>query len=217
MGFTKPTTRDRKNPHPWLRVRVLTGTGAGCPEKPQGSPLQSLVSWALGMFLNVLFSLYYQFFTTRLSTNTATINSPIATTITPYPTPTRAWDTSVFQAPGTTTIRVVHGSHSWAIFGLFSNSFLGSTLHCPTCPIGIRQTLAEKKNLPDFAGVWWSLPDSNRICWTPNWTAMPGQLGCCRLGLGFGFRFGLGLGLGVREVYICCFQQSQQLSWLSPG
>ena len=44
MGFTKPTTRDCKNPHPWLRVRVLTGTGAGCPEKPQGSPLQSLYS-----------------------------------------------------------------------------------------------------------------------------------------------------------------------------
>ena len=22
MGFTKPTTRDRKNPHPWLRVWV---------------------------------------------------------------------------------------------------------------------------------------------------------------------------------------------------
>ena len=42
MGFTKPTTHDHKNPHPWLRVRVLTGTGAGCPEKPQGSPLQSL-------------------------------------------------------------------------------------------------------------------------------------------------------------------------------
>ena len=42
MGFTKPTTRDRKKPHPWLRVWVLTGTGAGCPEKPQGSPLQSL-------------------------------------------------------------------------------------------------------------------------------------------------------------------------------
>ena len=44
MGFTKPTTRDRKNPHPWLRVWVLTGTGAGCPEKPQGSLLQSLMT-----------------------------------------------------------------------------------------------------------------------------------------------------------------------------
>ena len=26
-----------------------------------------------------------------------------------------------------------------------------STLHCFTCPIGIRRTLAEKKILPDFA------------------------------------------------------------------
>jgi hypothetical protein len=42
MGFIKTRTRARQNPHPWLRVRVYTGTGAGCPEKPQGGPQHSL-------------------------------------------------------------------------------------------------------------------------------------------------------------------------------
>ena len=31
------------NPHPWTRVWVSTGRGAGCPEKPQGSPPHSLL------------------------------------------------------------------------------------------------------------------------------------------------------------------------------
>ena len=42
LGFTKPTPRTRENPHPWLRVWVSTGTGAGCPGKPQGCPSHSL-------------------------------------------------------------------------------------------------------------------------------------------------------------------------------
>ena len=42
QSCSKPLTRTRQNPHPWLRVRVSTGTGAGCPGKPQGSPCHSL-------------------------------------------------------------------------------------------------------------------------------------------------------------------------------
>ena len=42
MGIIKPATRTHQNPGPWLQVRVLTGTGAGCSGKPQGSPLRSL-------------------------------------------------------------------------------------------------------------------------------------------------------------------------------
>jgi hypothetical protein len=42
MCYIKPATRTRKNPYPWLRVRVSTGTGAGCPKKPQGGPRHSL-------------------------------------------------------------------------------------------------------------------------------------------------------------------------------
>ena len=42
-GFCKTYTRTCQNPHPWMRVRVLTGTGAGCPGKPQGSPWHSLL------------------------------------------------------------------------------------------------------------------------------------------------------------------------------
>ena len=37
-GFRKPTTHTNENPRPWMRVRVLTGTGAGYSGKPQGSP-----------------------------------------------------------------------------------------------------------------------------------------------------------------------------------
>ena len=36
-------TKSHKNPYPWPGVRVLRGTGAGCPGKPQGCPRQSLV------------------------------------------------------------------------------------------------------------------------------------------------------------------------------
>src|ERR1700678_2024017 len=42
MGYTQPMTRMYQNPYPCVRVRVLTGTGTGCPEKPQGSPCHSL-------------------------------------------------------------------------------------------------------------------------------------------------------------------------------
>src|SRR5271168_3929350 len=42
MGYTQPMTRMYQNPYPGVRVRVLTGTGTGCPEKPQGSPCHSL-------------------------------------------------------------------------------------------------------------------------------------------------------------------------------
>ena len=41
-GFYKTRTRSRRNPHPWLRVRVSRGTGAGFPGKPQGCPCQTL-------------------------------------------------------------------------------------------------------------------------------------------------------------------------------
>src|ERR1700678_3152643 len=44
MGYTQPMTRMYQNPYPCVRVRVLTGTGTGCPEKPQGSPCHSLAS-----------------------------------------------------------------------------------------------------------------------------------------------------------------------------
>ena len=43
VGLRKPTTRTRENPHLRSRVWVSTGTGAGCPEKPQGSPSHSLL------------------------------------------------------------------------------------------------------------------------------------------------------------------------------
>src|ERR1700678_1642942 len=43
MGYTQPMTRMYQNPYPCVRVRVLTGTGTGCPEKPQGSPCHSLI------------------------------------------------------------------------------------------------------------------------------------------------------------------------------
>ena len=42
MGIIKTATRTRQNPGPWLRVRVLMGTGAGCSGKPQGSLSRSL-------------------------------------------------------------------------------------------------------------------------------------------------------------------------------
>ena len=42
MGYTQPMARTYQNPCPWTRVRVLTGTGMGCSEKPQGSPCPSL-------------------------------------------------------------------------------------------------------------------------------------------------------------------------------
>ena len=42
VGFRKPMTRARENPCPRLRAWVLTGTGAGCMGKPQGSPSYSL-------------------------------------------------------------------------------------------------------------------------------------------------------------------------------
>ena len=38
LGFRKPTTCTNVNPRPWMRVRVLTGMGAGYSGKPQGSP-----------------------------------------------------------------------------------------------------------------------------------------------------------------------------------
>jgi len=38
MGYTQPLTRSYKNPYTSVRVRVLTGMGMGCREKPQGSP-----------------------------------------------------------------------------------------------------------------------------------------------------------------------------------
>ena len=47
QSCSKPLTRTRQNPHPWLRVRVSTGTGAGCPGKPQGSPSHSLMIAAM--------------------------------------------------------------------------------------------------------------------------------------------------------------------------
>src|ERR1700678_3135609 len=43
VGYTQPMTRTYQNPYPCVWVRVLTGTGTGCPEKPQGSPCHSLV------------------------------------------------------------------------------------------------------------------------------------------------------------------------------
>src|ERR1700678_1492721 len=42
VGYTQPMTRMYQNPYPCVRVRVLTGTGTGCREKPQGSPCHSL-------------------------------------------------------------------------------------------------------------------------------------------------------------------------------
>src|ERR1700678_2104446 len=42
MGYTQPMTRMYQNPYPGVRVRILTGTDTGCPEKPQGSPCDSL-------------------------------------------------------------------------------------------------------------------------------------------------------------------------------
>src|ERR1700678_1169750 len=42
VGYTQPMTRMYQNLYPCVRVRVLTGTGTGCPEKPQGSPCHSL-------------------------------------------------------------------------------------------------------------------------------------------------------------------------------
>ena len=42
LGFCKTRTCTCQNPHPWMRVQVLTGTGAGCLGKPQGSPWHSL-------------------------------------------------------------------------------------------------------------------------------------------------------------------------------
>ena len=50
MGLRKPTTRTRENPHPRSRVWVSTGTGAGCPGKPQGSPSHSLCVMWQGFF-----------------------------------------------------------------------------------------------------------------------------------------------------------------------
>ena len=43
-GFCKPPTRTCENPHSWMRVWVLTGTGVGYPRKPQGSPWHSLIA-----------------------------------------------------------------------------------------------------------------------------------------------------------------------------
>jgi CDP-diglyceride synthetase len=43
VGFMKPTTHTRENPHSCSRVRVPMGMGAGCPGKPQGSPWNSLL------------------------------------------------------------------------------------------------------------------------------------------------------------------------------
>ena len=42
-----------------------------------------------------------------------------------------------------------------------------STLHCPTCPIGICRTLVEKKILPDFAWIGQILLESGGVCRTP--------------------------------------------------
>ena len=42
LGFCKTRTRTCQNPHLWMRVWVLMGTGVGCPGKPQGSPWHSL-------------------------------------------------------------------------------------------------------------------------------------------------------------------------------
>ena len=44
MGLRKPTTCTHKNPHLRSRVWVSTGTGAGCPGKPQGCPSHSLIA-----------------------------------------------------------------------------------------------------------------------------------------------------------------------------
>ena len=41
-GFDKPVARTRQNLYLWWRVRVSTGTGTGCPGKPQGCPWHSL-------------------------------------------------------------------------------------------------------------------------------------------------------------------------------
>ena len=56
-GFCKTRTHTCQNPHPWMRVRVLTGTGAGCPGKPQGSPWHSLEADTTPMHLSVHLSL----------------------------------------------------------------------------------------------------------------------------------------------------------------
>src|SRR6202522_160808 len=41
-----------QNPYPCVWVRVLTGTGTGCPEKPQGSPCHSLAVPLARIFIN---------------------------------------------------------------------------------------------------------------------------------------------------------------------
>ena len=40
----KPSPVSTGNPHPWARVRVLAGVGAGCRKKPQGDPCFSLTT-----------------------------------------------------------------------------------------------------------------------------------------------------------------------------
>jgi len=44
VGFCKPPTCTCENPHPWMKVQVLMGMGAGYPGKPQGSLWHSLVA-----------------------------------------------------------------------------------------------------------------------------------------------------------------------------
>ena len=43
-------TRARKNPCPYVRVQVFTGTGVGCPKKPQGSLSHSLLDFSRMFF-----------------------------------------------------------------------------------------------------------------------------------------------------------------------
>jgi hypothetical protein len=59
MGLLKPMTRGHRNPCPWLRAQVSTGTGTGCPGKPQGSPWHSLlVGWATEDKMRIYYSEY---------------------------------------------------------------------------------------------------------------------------------------------------------------
>ena len=54
VGYTQPMTCICQNQYPAYGLWVLTGMGAGCPEKPQGSPLHSLMEEAHHPVISVL-------------------------------------------------------------------------------------------------------------------------------------------------------------------
>ena len=57
LGFSKPATCTRRNPYPWVRVRVDAGRGTDSTGKPQGYPCQSLLISLSGFHSHLGFGL----------------------------------------------------------------------------------------------------------------------------------------------------------------